>query len=449
MSRMFGTDGVRGIANKDLSFELAFNLGKAGAYILSKGKSRPRILIGKDTRASGDMLESALVAGICCAGGEALIAGVITTPAVAYLTRHYGVDAGVVISASHNPMEYNGIKFFDSNGYKLPDEIEDEIEAVISGKIAAEIPAPIGAGIGRKVCVPNAIQDYISFLKSTINVDLNGLKIALDCANGAAYKVAPLVFSQLGAEVQAIHNTPDGNNINETCGSTHPEKLQRFVLEIEADVGLAFDGDADRLIAVDETGKLVDGDQIMVICGLDMKRRGMLKRDTVVGTVMSNIGVDIALKKAGCNLVRTKVGDRYVLEEMLKNGYSFGGEQSGHIIFLDHGTTGDGLLTALQLLSVIRREARKLSELASIMPRFPQVLINAKVDPAKKDRYTDDPGIMEEIKRIEEMFNHEGRVRIRPSGTEPLIRVMIEGAEQREIEECAARLARLIEQRLN
>ncbi|NLO83265.1 MAG: phosphoglucosamine mutase [Clostridiales bacterium] len=449
MSRMFGTDGVRGIANKDLSFELAFNLGKAGAYILSKGKSRPRILIGKDTRASGDMLESALVAGICCAGGEALIAGVITTPAVAYLTRHYGVDAGVVISASHNPMEYNGIKFFDSNGYKLPDEIEDEIEAVISGKIAAEIPAPIGAGIGRKVCVPNAIQDYISFLKSTINVDLNGLKIALDCANGAAYKVAPLVFSQLGAEVQAIHNTPDGNNINETCGSTHPEKLQRFVLEIEADVGLAFDGDADRLIAVDETGKLVDGDQIMVICGLDMKRRGMLKRDTVVGTVMSNIGVDIALKKAGCNLVRTKVGDRYVLEEMLKNGYSFGGEQSGHIIFLDHGTTGDGLLTALQLLSVIRREARKLSELASIMPRFPQVLINAKVDPAKKDRYTEDPVIMEEIKRIEEMFNHEGRVLIRPSGTEPLIRVMIEGAEQREIEECAARLARLIEQRLN
>jgi phosphoglucosamine mutase len=430
MSRMFGTDGVRGIANKDLSFELAFNLGKAGAYILSKGKSRPRILIGKDTRASGDMLESALVAGICCAGGEALIAGVITTPAVAYLTRHYGVDAGVVISASHNPMEYNGIKFFDSNGYKLPDEIEDEIEAVISGKIAAEIPAPIGAGIGRKVCVPNAIQDYISFLKSTINVDLNGLKIALDCANGAAYKVAPLVFSQLGAEVQAIHNTPDGNNINETCGSTHPEKLQ-------------------RLIAVDETGKLVDGDQIMVICGLDMKRRGMLKRDTVVGTVMSNIGVDIALKKAGCNLVRTKVGDRYVLEEMLKNGYSFGGEQSGHIIFLDHGTTGDGLLTALQLLSVIRREARKLSELASIMPRFPQVLINAKVDPAKKDRYTEDPVIMEEIKRIEEMFNHEGRVLIRPSGTEPLIRVMIEGAEQREIEECAARLARLIEQRLN
>ena len=245
MSRMFGTDGVRGIANKDLSFELAFNLGKAGAYILSKGKSRPRILIGKDTRASGDMLESALVAGICCAGGEALIAGVITTPAVAYLTRHYGVDAGVVISASHNPMEYNGIKFFDSNGYKLPDEIEDEIEAVISGKIAAEIPAPIGAGIGRKVCVPNAIQDYISFLKSTINVDLNGLKIALDCANGAAYKVAPLVFSQLGAEVQAIHNTPDGNNINETCGSTHPEKLQRFVLEIEADVVLALKGDAE------------------------------------------------------------------------------------------------------------------------------------------------------------------------------------------------------------
>lgn len=406
-------------------------------------------MIGKDTRASGDMLESALVAGICSAGGEALIAGVATTPAVAYLTRHYGVDAGVVISASHNPMEYNGIKFFDGGGYKLPDEIEDEIEAVICGKADAGIPAPTGIGIGRKVTVPNAVQDYISFLKSTIDVKLNGLKVALDCANGAAYKIAPLVFSQLGADVSVIHNAPDGNNINNKCGSTCPEKLQKFVTETGADVGLAFDGDADRLIAVDETGRLVDGDQIMVICGLDMKRRGVLKKNTVVGTVMSNIGIGIALKNAGCSFVRTKVGDRYVLEEMLKNGYCFGGEQSGHIIFLDYSTTGDGILTALQLLSVIKREGRKLSELASVMTRFPQVLANAKVDPAKKDDYTKDPVIMEEIKRIEDMFRDEGRVLIRPSGTEPLVRVMIEGKEQERIEECANMLAKLIEDRLN
>ncbi|NLX69690.1 MAG: phosphoglucosamine mutase [Clostridiales bacterium] len=448
MSRLFGTDGVRGIANKDLTFELAFKLGQAGAYILSKNKDKPRILIGKDTRASGDMLESALVAGICCAGGEALLAGIVTTPAVSYLTRHYGVDAGVVISASHNSMEYNGIKFFDGRGYKLPDEIEDEIEAVIREN-NAEIPAPTGPEIGRKVCAPNAVQDYISFLRNTIDVELSGLKIALDCANGAAYKIAPLVFSQLGAEVHTIHNTPDGININENCGSTHPEQLQEFVVKIGADVGLAFDGDADRLIAVDETGELVDGDQILVICGLDMKSRGVLKNNTVVGTVMSNIGFDIALKNAGCSVVKTKVGDRYVLEEMLKNGYNIGGEQSGHIIFLDHAATGDGILTALQLLSVVKRKDVKLSELASVMKKFPQVLVNAKVNPAKKNSYAQDPVIAAEIKRIEDMFNNGGRVLIRPSGTEPLVRVMIEGEDPEEIQASADKLAKLIEERLN
>jgi len=449
MARMFGTDGVRGVANKDLNCYLAFKLGQVGAYVLSKGKKKPKILIGRDTRLSGDMLEAALVAGICSAGGEALVAGVIPTPAVAYLTRHYGLDAGVVISASHNPMEYNGIKFFDGNGYKLPDEMEDEIEAIIKGKKQADIPAPIGDEVGRKVLVPNAAQDYVNFLKGTIDVDLSGLKLALDCANGAAYKVAPMVFSQLGAEVKVINDNPNGVNINCNCGSTHPEALQRFVIETGADVGLAFDGDADRLIAVDEKGEIVDGDQTMVICALDMKERGTLKRNTVVATVMSNIGFDIALEKAGCNFVKTKVGDRYVLEEMLKSGYNIGGEQSGHIIFLDHSTTGDGILTALQLLSAVRRKNRRLSEMASVMQRFPQVLVNAKVSPDKKNSYMDDPVIVEEIARIEARFKGAGRVLIRPSGTEPLVRVMIEGADQKEIEDSARRLAGLIEERLN
>ncbi|MFO7295161.1 MAG: phosphoglucosamine mutase [Clostridia bacterium] len=449
MARMFGTDGVRGVANRDLDCYLAFKLGQAGAYVLSKGKKRPKILIGKDTRLSGDMLEAALIAGICSAGADALVVGVMPTAAIAYLTRYYGVDAGVVISASHNPMEYNGIKFFDGNGYKLPDKMEDEIEAIIKGQEQVDIPAPVGDEIGRKVPVPNALQDYVNFLKSTIDVDLSGLKLVVDCANGAAYKVAPMVFSQLGAEVKVINDNPNGVNINYNCGSTHPEGLQRFVIEAGADVGLAFDGDADRLIAVDEKGQLVDGDQIMVICALDMKERGVLKHNTVVATVMSNIGFDIALKKAGCNFIKTKVGDRYVLEEMLQGGYNIGGEQSGHIIFLDYSTTGDGILTALQLLSVMKRNNRRMSELASVMQRFPQVLVNAKVSPEKKDSYMDDPIISEEISRIEAKFKGAGRVLIRPSGTEPLIRVMIEGADHKEIEDSASRLARLIEERLS
>jgi phosphoglucosamine mutase len=303
--------------------------------------------------------------------------------------------------------------------------------------------------VGRRVPVPNAVQDYVSFLKGTIGVDLTGIKIALDCANGAAYKIAPLVFSQLGADVRTIHNTPDGVNINYNCGSTHPEALQNFVAQTGADLGLAFDGDADRLIAVDENGEMVDGDQIMVICAMDMKERGVLKHNTVVSTVMSNIGFDIALKSAGCRCVKTKVGDRYVLEEMLQKGYNIGGEQSGHIIFLDYSTTGDGVLTALQLLSVVKRKGMRLSKLASIMKKFPQVLVNAKVNPDKKNSYMDDSIIVSEVKRIEAMFNHEGRVLIRPSGTEPLIRVMIEGADLNNIEKNAVRLAKLIEERLS
>jgi len=448
MGRLFGTDGVRGLANETLTCELAYKIGQATVSVLKMAKHKPRILVGRDTRLSGDMLEAALVAGICSVGGEARIAGVIPTPAVAYLARHYKTDAGVVISASHNSMEYNGIKIFNNQGYKLPDELEERIESIVLDN-SEEIVYPTGVDIGRVVRVKNAVRHYEEFLKSTIDVRLDGLKLVVDCANGAASKIAPGILSQLGAEVYPIYDEPDGININSLCGSTYPENLQEYVVEMGADVGLAFDGDADRLIAVDERGKIVDGDQMLVICGLDMQKRGILKKNTVVGTVMSNLGFDKALEKAGCNVVKTKVGDRYVLEKMLEEGYNIGGEQSGHIIFLDHNTTGDGILTALQLLSVVKRENKKLSELSKVMEKFPQVLVNAKVSEEGKLTYNQDPVIQEEIKRMEDRFAGEGRVLVRTSGTEPLIRVMIEGKDQREIEEYAVGLAKLIEERLN
>lgn len=448
MGRLFGTDGVRGLANSELTCKLAFELGQAGAYVLTMAKHKPRILIGRDTRISGDMLEAALIAGICSVGAEAIVAGVIPTPAVAYLTRHYGADAGVVISASHNTMEYNGIKFFDSSGHKLPDELENRIEGIILDQTEA-MPVPVGIEVGRRVRVRNAVRDYVNFLRGTLDEDLEGLRIVLDCANGAAYEAAPMVFGSLGAEVITTYHTPDGTNINDYCGSTHPEKLQSLVLETGADAGLAFDGDADRLIAVSDHGNLVDGDQIMYICGLDMMQRGLLKQNTVVGTVMSNLGLENALKNAGCKLEKTKVGDRYVLERMLEQGYNFGGEQSGHVIFLDYNTTGDGILTALQLLGVVKRSGKTLSELVAGMKKYPQVLVNARVSDKKKNAYEDDDVIQEKIRKMEERFQDEGRVLIRPSGTEPVIRVMIEGADQREIEEQAVELAKLIENRLS
>jgi len=447
MGRLFGTDGVRGMANRDLDAMMAFKLGQAGAHVLTLAYHKPRILVGRDTRISGDMLEAALTAGICSVGAEAMIAGVITTPAVAYLTREYGADAGVVISASHNSMEYNGIKFFDREGYKLPDAMEDRIESIILHG-SEQLPQPIGGDVGDIVEVKNAVDDYIEFLKGVIDVDLKGLKVVLDCANGAACQTAPRLFSELGADVTALYSTPDGTNINDRCGSTHPKMLQTAVVESGADIGLAFDGDADRLIAVDEHGHLVDGDQVLLICGLDMKKKGTLKKNTVVTTVMSNMGLDLALKKAGCTSVKTQVGDRYVLEEMRKDGYSLGGEQSGHLIFLDHNTTGDGILTALKLVGVMRHSDRPLSELAGQMERFPQVLINAKVQNGAKDTYMEHPQIAEAIRQIEKDFHGEGRVLIRPSGTEPLVRVMIEGRDQAVIEEKAVALARLIEEKL-
>lgn len=448
MGRLFGTDGVRGIANKELTPELAFELGRAGAYILTKGKKDAKIVVGMDTRISGDMLEAALISGICSVGVDVLSVGIIPTPGVAYLTRAYNADAGVVISASHNPVEYNGIKFFNSKGYKLNDEIERNIEKIILDNI--EIPvSPTGENIGRVKRVEDGQRKYIDFLKSTIDVDLKGLKVAMDCGNGAAYKIAPTVFEELGAEVVVIHNMPNGININVNCGSTNPEQVQKLVLKTGADIGLSFDGDADRLIAVDEEGKIVDGDHIMAICGISLKEKGKLNGNTVVATVMSNMGLDICLKEKEIEIVKTKVGDRYVLEEMLNKDYSLGGEQSGHIIFLDYNTTGDGVLTALQLTSVVKNKGKKLSELAKIMTTLPQVLVNAKVPNDKKKKYLEDEIIRNEIEKIEKSLEDIGRVLIRPSGTEPLVRVMIEGKNEEEISKMAEKLAKLIEERLN
>ncbi|MBE5812579.1 MAG: phosphoglucosamine mutase [Clostridiales bacterium] len=443
MGRLFGTDGVRGVANKELTTELAYKIGRAGAYVLAgELKHKPTIIIGKDTRISGDMLEASLISGICSVGANVIRAGVIPTPGIAYLTRLYKCDAGVVISASHNSFEFNGIKFFNGNGYKLSDEVENEIESIIFGEVA-EPEAAEPENVGCCIEKPNCLEDYAKFLQG-IGTDLTGKKIAIDCANGASYIIAKKVLEALGATVLVIGNNPDGININKDCGSTHMEGLQKFVVENKADLGLAFDGDADRLLAVDENGKLVDGDKILVICGKYLKEKGKLKNNAIVGTIMSNMGFDVAGKEYGINTVRTKVGDRYVLEEMMDKGYILGGEQSGHVIFLEHNTTGDGILTALNVLNVIADTNKKLSELAKQMTSYPQVVVNAKVTNERKKSYLEDVKVKELIEKTEEMFKGEGRVVIRASGTEPLIRVMIEGKEQKVIEEKANEIAKAI-----
>ncbi|WP_461206149.1 phosphoglucosamine mutase [Clostridium sp. DL1XJH146] len=444
MGRLFGTDGVRGIANTELTPKLAYELGRAGAFVLTEGTHKPKILVGMDTRISGDMLESALVAGILSVGAEAISLGIVPTPAVAYLTRKYGADAGVVISASHNPVEYNGIKFFNGQGYKLKDELEDKIQAIIDNDFEG-VPSPIGGEVGRKIIEESAVEDYVDFAKSTVDNSLEGLKIALDCANGAAYQTSVQTFRELGAEVLVINNDPDGVNINKNCGSTHPEELMEYVVKKGCHLGIAFDGDADRCLAVDEKGNLIDGDFIMAICAKQMKDEGKLEKNTVVVTVMSNLGFTLALEEEGINIPKTKVGDRYVLEEMVDKGYKLGGEQSGHVIFLDFNTTGDGLLTGLQLASIVKKTGKKLSELATIMKQLPQVLVNAKVPNSMKDIYKEDKDIILEIEKAEKLLNGKGRVLIRPSGTEPLVRVMLEGENQYEIEKIANDLAKLIE----
>ena len=445
MARLFGTDGVRGVANEELTPLLAMQLGQAGAYVLTKEKEhKPTIMVGCDTRISGDMLANALMAGVCSVGANAVYVGVIPTPAVAYLTRKYKVDAGVVISASHNPVEFNGIKFFDGDGYKLPDEMEDEIEALIKSNMK-DVPFPTGSRVGKIKYRTDAREEYINHAIQSVPVDLTGMKVVVDAAEGASFYTSVEAIKELGAEVIAIHNNPDGTNINANCGSTHMEELQARVVYEKANIGLAFDGDADRLLAVDENGNLVDGDQIMAIVGNHMRSQGKLKKDTIVVTVMSNLGFTLMAKEQNLNIETTKVGDRYVLERMKEIGASLGGEQSGHVIFLDENTTGDGLLSALHLLQVLVDTGKPLSELSKIMTVLPQALVNAKVPNHKKDHYMDYPEIASAIAKLEEMFAGEGRVLIRPSGTEPKVRVMIEGKDQALIDAEAKKLADLIQ----
>ncbi|MBQ8165013.1 MAG: phosphoglucosamine mutase [Clostridia bacterium] len=448
MARMFGTDGVRGVANKELTPLLAFKLGRAGAYVLAMAKHhKPTIIVGCDTRLSCSMLENALVAGICSTGATAMCAGVIPTPAIAYLTRKYEADAGVMISASHNSFEFNGIKFFSDQGYKLLDETEDQIESYVTAE-EDTLPNPVGENLGKRIECTTAFDDYLSYLVETAGCSLKGLKIVLDCANGASYRVAPALFEKLGADITVIHNEPTGVNINKKCGSTHMESLCEKVKEIGADIGFAFDGDADRLLAVDENGEMVDGDAIMSILAIALKKKGLLVRNTLVITIMSNMGVDIMAKANGIDIVKTKVGDRYVLEEMLKSGYVLGGEQSGHVIALQHNTTGDGLLTALKVAEIVASEKKKLSELASVYTALPQVLINAKVRNDLKYSFMENEDIKAMCEELENEFNGEGRVVIRPSGTEPIVRVMIEGKDYEYIKRRAELLAALIESKL-
>ena len=445
MARLFGTDGVRGVANEELTPLLAMQLGQAGAYVLTKeNEHKPTIMVGCDTRISGDMLANALMAGVCSVGANAVYVGVMPTPAVAYLTKKYKVDAGVVISASHNPVEFNGIKFFDGNGYKLSDELEDEIEALIKSNMK-DVKFPTGAQVGKIKYRTDAREEYINHSIKAVPVDLSSLKIVVDCAEGASFYTSVEALRELGANIIAIHNMPDGTNINANCGSTHMQELRARVVYEKANVGLAFDGDADRLLAVDEKGQMIDGDQIMAIIGNHMKSKGTLKKDTIVVTVMSNLGFSIMARENGINTEQTKVGDRYVLERMREIGASLGGEQSGHVIFLDENTTGDGLLSALHLLEVMVDTGKPLSELANIMTVLPQALVNAMVPNHKKDSYMEYPEIAEAIAKLEEKFAGEGRVLIRPSGTEPKVRVMIEGKNQDEINRDAKELAELIQ----
>lgn len=444
MARMFGTDGVRGVAGSELTIQLATKLGQAGAYVLTKEQShQPTIIVGCDTRISGGMLANALMAGICSVGANAVYVGVMPTPAVAYLTRKHKVDAGVVISASHNPMEFNGIKFFNGEGYKLSDALEDEIEELINNDME-DVVFPTGSGVGKIDYRFDIKEEYVEFMKKSVPIDLKGMKIVVDCAEGAAYYTSVKTLTDLGAEVVALHVSPDGTNINANCGSTHMEELRARVVYEKADVGLAFDGDADRMLAVDELGNLVDGDKLMAICANYMKKRGTLKQNTIVATVMSNLGLFLMGEEKGIHIEKTKVGDRYVLENMRENGYNIGGEQSGHIIFLDENTTGDGLLSALHLLQVMVETGESLSDLAAIMEVLPQALVNAKVPNHKKENFADYSEIAEAIEEVEKKFAGEGRVLIRPSGTEPLVRVMIEGKDQQLIEEEAKKLAELI-----
>ena len=441
MSRLFGTDGVRGLVNEFLTPELAYHLGRAAASYFGQSVDRPTFLIGRDTRISGGMLENALASGICAVGGDVIILGEAPTPAIAYLVRQKGCTAGVVISASHNPYPDNGIKFFDGSGFKLPDAVEDEIEKLCTASADDCLPRPTKGDIGQIFYHQDWVEEYVNFVVSTSDM-LTGLKVVYDGAHGAASYVGPKILRQLGAEVVAINVTPTGTNINDNAGSTHLEGLQEAVLREGAQVGIANDGDADRCLMVDEKGQVLDGDQIMLLCGLHLKEQGKLKENMIVGTVMSNIGFHKAAKELGMQTCSTAVGDRYVLEKMLAEGYSIGGEQSGHVIFLDYNSTGDGLLTAVQTLSIMKEKGKSLSELAGLMTKYPQLLVNVRV--LTKAGWETNTAIQDAISEAEEELGANGRILVRPSGTEPLIRVMAEGPEQEQLDELCHRIGHVI-----
>ena len=444
MARLFGTDGVRGEANVTLLPEMAYRLGRAATiYFGKESEEQPLIIIGRDTRISGEMFESALTAGICSAGGRAMLAGIIPTPAIAYLARKHKAKAGIVISASHNPFHDNGIKFFGGDGYKLPDSVEDELEAIVHQlETDDNYPRPTAEHIGHIEYRTDLLNQYMEFVISTCKERFEGVKVVLDCANGAAYEAMPKILRHLGATVKVIHALPNGTNINDGCGSTHLESLQKAVLENGADFGIAHDGDADRCLCVDEKGQIIDGDHILVMCAMDMMKDGKLPYNTVVTTVMANIGFHQAIKKAGGRAEITKVGDRYVLENMLKNGYKIGGEQSGHIIFTDFSTTGDGLITALQVLSSLKRSGRKASDLTALMTTYPQLLVNVKV--ATKEGLETNEAIKKAIAAGDEELGENGRILVRPSGTEPLIRVMAEGPDQEQLDRICHAIADVV-----
>ncbi len=429
MGRLFGTDGARGVANTELTCELAMQIGRAAAVVLLKADGkRPKVLIGKDTRASGDMLEAALAAGLCSVGADVHLLGVVPTPAVAYLASAYEADAAVMISASHNPCEYNGIKIFNGEGFKLSDALEEKIEAIVLDG-AQELPTPVGGDVGRVFTCDRAAEDYIRHLLSSVDVELSGLHIAVDCANGAASKTAKKLFEALGVRCDFIGCDPDGVNINAGCGSTCLDPLVSYVKKHRLDGGVAFDGDADRCLAVDENGTVLDGDQMIAAMAYDLKKQGKLNGNTAVVTVMSNLGFFRSCEDMDIDVASTKVGDRYVLEEMVQNDYMVGGEQSGHIILREFATTGDGQLSALQLLCMARRNGWKLSRVGSLMQRYPQVLVNVHADAAQKALYAESKEIAQLIADIDEALGRDGRVLVRPSGTEPVIRVMVEGRE--------------------
>ena len=453
MRKYFGTDGIRRIANTELSPDLVYRVAKAGAYVLSKHTDHtPTILIGRDTRISGTLIESAMTAGFLSYGANVKLLGVLPTPAVAYLTRKLKADASVVISASHNTFEFNGIKFFSNKGTKIPDSLEEEIEEVMDSGKLEELTAK-NEKIGISEYSLDLVNEYIYFFRKNFDDNIekhlkDDFEVAIDTANGATYAVAERIFKELGIKHRIINNNPDGININENCGSTHLEGLKKFVVENKMSLGIAYDGDGDRCLAIDENGNEIDGDKLLAIISSNLRKKGKLNKDTIVATVMSNLGLNKYTEKNGLQLIQTKVGDRYVLEEMLKEGYNLGGEQSGHVILLDYNPTGDGILTSLMLIQTMLEENKKASELASIIKLYPQVLINAKVNSDKKYDYEKDEDIKKAISEVEKEFAGNGRVLIRPSGTEPLVRVMIEGEDQKYITKRAEEIANLIEKKL-